>query len=272
MDQFRGSGEFPDGAPGGQGSLRDWVAASEVAGEAAGGRGPERRRKRNRTRSARISREVLRQLASARRLRVRGSDSTNERRQIQKDRAPRTVRWLAMEDVGGTVVAAPTRSGRFSATILLRPVTRVDAYVFRGEITGPITGRRAARVQVHNNVYMFFQQAIAGDAFVEIKRLAPAQDRDARHLYVHQVRIEFDAGAAGRGKDAAPVGIPAGKSGLDKGRSSNRLGNLPRGCFGLRAAHSDFDHPLRPFAIGHDLQRQRVANFLQRLCKGPMRA
>src|SRR5579864_6657798 len=58
----------------------------------------------------------------------------------------------------------PAGSGKAS----LRSVTRVDAHVFRGKVAGPITRRRAARVQIHQNVHMLLQQAIAGHAFVEI--------------------------------------------------------------------------------------------------------
>src|ERR1700730_14250060 len=97
MDQLRGSGKYADGAPGGEGSLRDWVAPSEVAGAAPGGRGPKRRRQRNRTRSARVPGGVVRQLASARCLRVRESDSADQRRQVQEDRPSRTVRRLEVE-------------------------------------------------------------------------------------------------------------------------------------------------------------------------------
>src|SRR5579859_249647 len=39
----------------------------------------------------------------------------------------------------------------------LGTVTRVDAHILRGEVARPITRRRAAGVQVHNNVHMLFQ-------------------------------------------------------------------------------------------------------------------
>src|ERR1700747_2501772 len=104
MDQLRGPGKCTDGPPGGEGSLRDRFATSEVAGKAARGRGPKRRSHRNRTRVARISRKVICQLASARCFCVRGSDSSNKRWQIQKDRAPRTVRRLEVEDIASSTL------------------------------------------------------------------------------------------------------------------------------------------------------------------------
>src|SRR5712664_3971012 len=105
-----------------------------------------------------------------------------------------------------------------SGKLSLCSVTRVDAHVFRGEIASPITRCGSARMQIHQNVHMLFQQTIAGHALVEIERLPPAQHRDACHLNVHQVRVEFDAGTARSGEDAAPVGIASGKGGLDERR------------------------------------------------------
>ena len=75
--------------------------------------------------------------------------------------------------------------------------------------------------------------------------------------------IEFHAGAAGGGENAAPVGIAAGESGLDQRRSGDGFRDSARGGFGFRAAHFDFDHALRAFAVGDDLQRERAADFFE---------
>src|SRR5260221_664823 len=154
----------------------------------------------------------------------------------------------------------------------LGAISRVDANVLRREIAGPITRGGTSRVQIHNDVYMLFQQAIAGDALVELERLSPTQNRDARHLNVHQIGIEFDAGAARRGEDATPVWIAAGKGGFDERRSGDGLRNLPRRGFCFRTTYRDFDYPLRAFPVSNNLQRQRVADFFQSFLERAMRA
>src|SRR5579859_245839 len=99
MDQLLGSGKHADGASGGEGSLCDRFAASEVAGAAARGRGSKRWSQRNRTRTARIFGGVVRQLATAGRFRLRRSNPAHQRRQVQKDCAPRTARRVEMENM-----------------------------------------------------------------------------------------------------------------------------------------------------------------------------
>src|SRR5271169_4160139 len=64
----------------------------------------------------------------------------------------------------------------------LGAIAGVDAHVFRSEIAGPITGRRAACVQVHDDMNIFFEQAIAGRPLVEIERLAATKDGDAGQM------------------------------------------------------------------------------------------
>src|SRR5271166_5912040 len=115
----------------------------------------------------------------------------------------------------------------------LRAVARVDAHVFCGEVAGPITRRSPPRVQIQYELHMFFEQAIADGPLVEIQRLATAQNRDAGHLDIYQIWIEFHSRAARGGENAAPVRIAARKSGLHQRGRGNRLRDLPRGGFGL---------------------------------------
>jgi hypothetical protein len=70
-------------------------------------------------------------------------------------------------------------------------------------------------MQIQNDRDVFGEQAVAGSAFIEMERTAAPQNRDARHLHVDSRGIEGDPGAAGRGENAAPVGIAARERGFD---------------------------------------------------------
>src|SRR5579883_1016140 len=100
MDQLGGSGEYPDGASRGEGSMRHRVAASEMGGASAGGRGAARRGHGDRTGVARIPGENVRALAVAGCVRVCGRNSAHECGQVQEDRAPRAVRGMEVESIG----------------------------------------------------------------------------------------------------------------------------------------------------------------------------
>src|SRR5208282_2919544 len=104
-----------------------------------------------------------------------------------------------------------------------------------------------------DDVNVLFEEAVAGGSFVEIERLAPAQNGYARHVNFHAIGIEFYAGATRGGEDAAPVWIAAREGGFDQGRGRNRLPDAASRRFGFRATDFEFDHALRAFAIGHDL-------------------
>src|SRR5579863_703124 len=90
----------------------------------------------------------------------------------------------------------------------------VDSYVLRGEVAGPIACCRSSRMQIHDNVDVIRQQAVARGALVEIERLAALQNGNPGHGDIHARRIERDAAAARGGEDASPVGIAAGKRGF----------------------------------------------------------
>lgn len=115
-------------------------------------------------------------------------------------------------------------------------------------------------MQIHNQQDMRFEKAITGGAFVEIERLAAAEHMKAGHVDVDFVGIEFYAGAAGGGEDAAPIRIPARESGFDQRRSGDGLGDFAGASFSGCAANFNFDDTLRAFAISNNLESERVAN------------
>src|SRR3981081_743402 len=73
----------------------------------------------------------------------------------------------------------------------LGAVTRIDADVLRGEIAGPVARNGPPCVQVHDQMDVRGEQAIAGGALVEIERLAAAQYVDAGHGDIHARGIEL---------------------------------------------------------------------------------
>ena len=68
------------------------------------------------------------------------------------------------------------------------------------------------KIQTHMD--MRFEQPVAGGSFVEGERLAPAKNGESSHVHINAVGIEFYASAPGRGENAAPIGVAAGKSGF----------------------------------------------------------
>ena len=108
-------------------------------------------------------------------------------------------------------------------------------------------------MQIQDNRNVFGEQAVAGGAFVEIERLAFAQNRDVSHGDIDAGGIEWDTGAARGGEDAAPVGVATGEGCFDERRGGDRFRDALGGCFGFRAAYFDFDDALGAFAVGDDL-------------------
>jgi|SRR5579859_7288341 len=147
-----------------------------------------------------------------------------------------------------------------TATGLSGAVGGVDADVFGGEVACPVTGRGFAGVEMDDDGNVVGEKFVAGGAFVEFKRLAALEDFDAGHGDFDERGIEFDAGTAGGGEDAAPIGIAAGERGFDERRSGDGFGDFFRGGFGFGAADFDFDDALRAFAVGDDLLGERAAN------------
>jgi hypothetical protein len=124
---------------------------------------------------------------------------------------------------------------------------------------------------MQNDWDVFSEQAVAGGAFVEIERLAFAQNRDVSHGYVYAGGIEWDTGAACGGEDAAPIGVASREGGFDERRGGDRFGDAFGCCFRFRTAHFDFDDALRAFSVSDDLQRERPANVFERRGERAMR-
>ena len=109
-------------------------------------------------------------------------------------------------------------------------------------------------MEIHDNMNVLLEKAVAGGALVEIERLAATQNRNARHVDVHAIGIELHSGASGGGEDAAPVGIASREGSLHERRSGDGLADAPRCGFALCATHFNFDNALRAFAVGDNLQ------------------
>jgi len=118
-------------------------------------------------------------------------------------------------------------------------------------------------VQIHDQRNVFGKKFVAGGALVEIERLAAPQDGDARHFDIHARRVKENAGAPGGGEDAAQLGSPPAKAVLTSGDVAI-VSAMPRASASFFAfAHFDFDDRLRAFAVSHDLQRERTADFFK---------
>ena len=111
---------------------------------------------------------------------------------------------------------------------------------------------------------MFGEKPVRCGALIEIERLPFAKNFDSGHGDFDERRIEFHAGAARCGKDAAPIGIGAGKGGFHKRRSGDGFRDFARGGFCSCSANFDLDHALSAFAVGDDLLRERTADFFER--------
>ena len=83
-------------------------------------------------------------------------------------------------------------------------------------------------------------------------------------MNIDALEIECDAGAAGGGEDAAPVGVGAGEGGLYERRIRDGARDLICGAIAWGAADFDFDHALRAFAVGDDREREGLADVFER--------
>src|SRR5713101_9190486 len=178
-------------------------------------------------------------------------------------RAIKRTRTITLEPVTNHQSPLTLNCELSTVDLFSSPVRRIDAHVLRREVAGPIAGHGFAGVQIHNQRNVFGKQFVAGGALVEIERLTAPQNGNARHLDVHKSGIKLHSGAPRSRKDSPPVRIAARESSFHQRRSRNRLGNALRCGFRLRIAHLDLNHALRAFAVGHDLQRERTANFFK---------
>ena len=98
----------------------------------------------------------------------------------------------------------------------LRPIACVDVDIFRCEIAGPHARGPAARIQVDHDRNKGRQHLAMRHPLVESMFTAVVTNGKTGELDVHSVGFEFDAGAARRGNDPAPVRIGAGESCFDQ--------------------------------------------------------
>jgi len=119
-------------------------------------------------------------------------------------------------------------------------------------------------MQVHHDRYVLGEEFVGRGAFVEIERLAFAQNLDARHGDFDQRGIKFDASAAGRREDASPVGITTGECGFYQRRGGDGFRYFARSGLGASSAHFNFDYALSAFAVRDDLLGERAAHSFQR--------
>src|SRR5260221_14367374 len=96
-------------------------------------------------------------------------------------------------------------SGEYFCNRTLGAVRGVYADIFGGEVASPIAGTRFSGVQIHYNRNVFGKQPVGSGAFVEIQRLAFAQNFDTGHGDFHQRRIELNAGTSSGRENSSPV-------------------------------------------------------------------
>src|SRR6266478_5915367 len=179
-------------------------------------------------------------------------------------RAIKRTRTITLEPVTNHQSPLTLNCELSTVDLFSSPVRRIDAHVLRREVASPVTGSSFARVQIHYQWNVFGKKFVAGGALVEIERLAAPQHRDARHFNVHKSGIKLYSGAPRSREDAPPVRVTTRERCLHQRRGGDSLRDALRRGFGLCAAHFDFDDALRAFAVRHDLQRERAANFFQR--------
>ena len=143
-------------------------------------------------------------------------------------------------------------------------VAGVDVDVLLREVAGPHASAAAAGAQVDNDGDIFREHLFVRDALVERMFAAAAANGDSREPDVDALEIEIDAGAAGGGEDAAPVGVGAGEGGFYERGLRDGARDLVGGAVGRGAANFDFDDVLRAFAIFDDRERERLADVLER--------
>src|SRR5882672_1094319 len=107
------------------------------------------------------------------------------------------------------------------------------------------------------------EKFVAGGTFVEVEGLATFENFDTGHGDFDEGWIEFDARTTCGGEDAAPIGVAAGESGFDEGRSGDGFGYFLCAGFGFGATDFDFDDALSAFAVGDDLLCEGAADTFE---------
>ena len=160
-------------------------------------------------------------------------------------------------------IRAVAGSGSTRGILLLGAVAGVDVNVFLGEIAGPDRAWPFAGMQDRGDRHIPGEHFLMNGELVESVFAAAAANGDACDPDIDALTIEFHAGAARGGEDAAPVRIGSGEGGFHQRRIRNGPRELIGGAIGGGAAHFNFDHTLRAFAVFDDGERERHADALE---------
>ena len=147
---------------------------------------------------------------------------------------------------------------------MLRAVSGVDVNVIRCEIAGPDARSAAAGAQVHHALERSSSSSVDEPSLAERMLHAVPAGQNSAHV---NFGLRRDRTLLRR----VPPRPGCGPSWGPRRRTLSSPVAILRWCappaprrIARRAAHFDFDHVARAFAIAHDLQRQRVAHFFER--------
>src|SRR6478752_9111907 len=102
---------------------------------------------------------------------------------------------------------------------------------------------------------------------IERTRGAMAANLLLAEINIDSLWINFDAGVADGGQDASPVWISAGPGRFYQRRIGYHAPDLPGLAPRPRLFYVQTHYVFHAFAVGHNLSRQRAANFCQRRLK-----
>src|SRR5690606_28329401 len=165
----------------------------------------------------------------------------------------------------------PGRLPRFSpggwlstGTPSLGPVPGIDPHVVLRQVARPHHGRGRPRLQRHRQDHLRPLQRRRSPRLVERHARPVACHQHVADPDVHPRRIEVDAGAAGGGQDAAPVGVVAVHGRLHQVGAGDGASHLQRVDFAGGAFHPHFDELRGPFAVPCDGTGQVRVDVVQR--------
>jgi len=110
---------------------------------------------------------------------------------------------------------------------------------------------------------MFGEKPVRRGAFIEIERLPLRRTLIPAMVISTSEGSNFTPERPACGKDAAPIGIGAGKGGFHKRRSGDGFRDFTSGGFCSCSANFDLDHALSALAVGYDLLRERATDFFE---------
>ena len=147
--------------------------------------------------------------------------------------------------------------------ILSGGIIRIDPNIFGGEIGGEKLERILPCSQPHSHLALGLREFLMGAALVELAGHGAAADGLVADGHADLFRINSYATSSDSGEDAAPVGIGAGPCGFYQEGMCNGAGDLQGLVAVLRLLDLKTDDVLHALAVGHDLFRQRAADFEQ---------